>query len=128
MTRIQDPEPLPFFGSEKEKRDIKMYESKDSIHKFHSWRLPSSVNFRSRAERRFSAMFAKYFDAKGIKNDFIAIFFWSLLQIELLVVYGADPGAMDVNGKSPVEMARDAGHADLAERLVEMAFELTGKN
>ncbi len=47
--------------------------------------------------------------------------------MELLVVYGADPAAMDVNGKSPVETAREAGHADLAERLVEMAFELTGE-
>merc|ERR1719193_239179 len=47
--------------------------------------------------------------------------------MELLVVYGADPAAMDVNGKSPVETAREAGHADLAERLVEMAFELTDR-
>ena len=47
--------------------------------------------------------------------------------MELLVVYGADPAAMDVQGKSPVETAREAGHADLAERLVEMAFELTGE-
>ena len=28
------------------------------------------------------------------------------LQIELLVVYGADPGAFDANGKTPVDYAR----------------------
>ena len=29
-----------------------------------------------------------------------------LLQIELLVIYGADPGALDVNGKTPIDHAR----------------------
>ncbi|EPQ14314.1 ARF GTPase-activating protein GIT1 [Myotis brandtii] len=39
------------------------------------------------------------------------------LQAELLVVYGADPGSPDVNGRTPIDYARQAGHHELAERL-----------
>ncbi|XP_043924427.1 ARF GTPase-activating protein GIT2 isoform X2 [Protopterus annectens] len=50
-----------------------------------------------------------------------------VLQAELLTVYGADPGAPDSSGKTPVEYARQAGHNDLAERLVEIQYELTDR-
>uniref|UniRef100_A0A9J7WYC1 G protein-coupled receptor kinase interacting ArfGAP 2b n=1 Tax=Cyprinus carpio carpio TaxID=630221 RepID=A0A9J7WYC1_CYPCA len=50
-----------------------------------------------------------------------------LLQVELLTVYGADPGAPDSSGKTPVDYARQAGHQELADRLVEIQFELTDR-
>ncbi|XP_056273860.1 ARF GTPase-activating protein GIT2a isoform X7 [Pseudoliparis swirei] len=48
-------------------------------------------------------------------------------QAELLAVYGADPGAPDSNGKTPPDYAREAGHHELAARLVEIQFELTDR-
>nr|XP_043882824.1 ARF GTPase-activating protein GIT2a isoform X12 [Solea senegalensis] len=48
-------------------------------------------------------------------------------QAELLTVYGADPGAPDSSGKTPIDFARDANHHDLAERLVEIQYELTDR-
>uniref|UniRef100_W5KA43 GIT ArfGAP 2 n=1 Tax=Astyanax mexicanus TaxID=7994 RepID=W5KA43_ASTMX len=48
-------------------------------------------------------------------------------QVELLSVYGADPGAPDANGNTPIEYARQAGHPDLADRLVEIQYELTDR-
>ncbi|XP_051923729.1 ARF GTPase-activating protein GIT2a isoform X4 [Hippocampus zosterae] len=48
-------------------------------------------------------------------------------QAELLTVYGADPGAPDSNGKTPIDFAREAGHHDLADRLVEIQYELTDR-
>lgn len=48
-------------------------------------------------------------------------------QAELLTVYGADPGAPDSKGKTPIAYARESGHNDLAERLVEIQYELTDR-
>ncbi|XP_056601052.1 ARF GTPase-activating protein GIT2a isoform X7 [Triplophysa dalaica] len=48
-------------------------------------------------------------------------------QAELLCVYGADPGAPDSYGKTPINYARQAGHQDLADRLVEIQYELTDR-
>ncbi|XP_066506925.1 ARF GTPase-activating protein GIT2b isoform X2 [Hoplias malabaricus] len=50
-----------------------------------------------------------------------------LLQAELLTVYGADPGAPDSSGNTPIDYARQAGHQELADRLVEIQFELTDR-
>ncbi|XP_071321655.1 ARF GTPase-activating protein GIT2-like isoform X5 [Trachinotus anak] len=50
-----------------------------------------------------------------------------MLQAELLAVYGADPGALDSSGKTPIDYARQAGHQELAERLVEIQYELTDR-
>uniref|UniRef100_A0A3Q3WSR0 Arf-GAP domain-containing protein n=1 Tax=Mola mola TaxID=94237 RepID=A0A3Q3WSR0_MOLML len=50
-----------------------------------------------------------------------------MLQAELLAVYGADPGALDSVGKTPIDYARQAGHQELAERLVEIQYELTDR-
>nr|XP_022339474.1 ARF GTPase-activating protein GIT2-like isoform X3 [Crassostrea virginica] len=49
------------------------------------------------------------------------------LQVELLIVYGADPGAYDSNGKTPIDHAKVEGHMDLADRLVECQYELTDR-
>ncbi|XP_064424289.1 ARF GTPase-activating protein GIT2a isoform X2 [Latimeria chalumnae] len=50
-----------------------------------------------------------------------------ILQAELLAVYGADPGALDTQGKTPIDYAKQAGHHDLVERLVEIQYELTDR-
>uniref|UniRef100_A0A8D3E409 Arf-GAP domain-containing protein n=1 Tax=Scophthalmus maximus TaxID=52904 RepID=A0A8D3E409_SCOMX len=50
-----------------------------------------------------------------------------VLQAELLAVFGADPGALDSSGKTPIDYARQAGHQELAERLVEIQYELTDR-
>uniref|UniRef100_A0A8C8S586 GIT ArfGAP 1 n=1 Tax=Pelusios castaneus TaxID=367368 RepID=A0A8C8S586_9SAUR len=50
-----------------------------------------------------------------------------ILQAELLVVYGADPGAPDVNGRTPIDYARQAAQHELADRLVECQYELTDR-
>uniref|UniRef100_UPI00398E68DA ARF GTPase-activating protein GIT2a isoform X6 n=1 Tax=Pristiophorus japonicus TaxID=55135 RepID=UPI00398E68DA len=50
-----------------------------------------------------------------------------ILQAELLAVYGADPGAPDTSGKTPCDNARQAGHHELADRLVEIQYELTDR-
>ncbi|XP_075754960.1 ARF GTPase-activating protein GIT2 isoform X2 [Pelodiscus sinensis] len=50
-----------------------------------------------------------------------------ILQAELLAVYGADPGTQDSNGKTPVDYAKQGGHHELAERLVEIQYELTDR-
>ncbi|XP_017566255.2 ARF GTPase-activating protein GIT2b isoform X3 [Pygocentrus nattereri] len=50
-----------------------------------------------------------------------------VLQAELLTVYGADPGAPDSSGNTPIDYARQAGHQELADRLVEIQYELTDR-
>ncbi|XP_038228847.1 ARF GTPase-activating protein GIT2 isoform X16 [Dermochelys coriacea] len=50
-----------------------------------------------------------------------------ILQAELLAVYGADPGTQDSSGKNPVDYARQGGHHELAERLIEIQYELTDR-
>ncbi|XP_042886218.1 ARF GTPase-activating protein GIT2-like isoform X4 [Penaeus japonicus] len=48
-------------------------------------------------------------------------------QVELLMVYGADPGAFDGQGNTPALYASEANHLDLAEHLVESQYELTDR-
>ncbi|KAJ7309867.1 hypothetical protein JRQ81_007941 [Phrynocephalus forsythii] len=50
-----------------------------------------------------------------------------ILQAELLAVYGADPGTQDSSGKTPIDYAKQGGHHELAERLVEIQYELTDR-
>ncbi|XP_049519177.1 ARF GTPase-activating protein GIT2-like isoform X2 [Dermacentor silvarum] len=48
-------------------------------------------------------------------------------QVELLLVYGADPTARDSQGMTPADCAREAGHADLEARLIESQYEVTDR-
>ncbi|KAG7173393.1 ARF GTPase-activating protein GIT2-like, partial [Homarus americanus] len=48
-------------------------------------------------------------------------------QVELLIVYGADPGALDSQGNTPAHYARESNHVDLAEHLIECQYELTDR-
>ena len=49
------------------------------------------------------------------------------LQVELLVTYGADPAGLDVNKLTPENLARTEGHIDLADRLIELQYELSDR-
>uniref|UniRef100_A0AAY4EVF9 Arf-GAP domain-containing protein n=1 Tax=Denticeps clupeoides TaxID=299321 RepID=A0AAY4EVF9_9TELE len=64
---------------------------------------------------------------KGTTPLHVAAKAGQILQAELLVVYGADPGAPDINGRTPIDYARQAGQIELAERLVECQYELTDR-
>ncbi|XP_031716599.1 ARF GTPase-activating protein GIT1 isoform X2 [Anarrhichthys ocellatus] len=64
---------------------------------------------------------------KGTTPLHVAAKAGQILQAELLVVYGADPGAPDINGRTPMDYARQAGHIELADRLVECQYELTDR-
>ncbi|XP_051966022.1 ARF GTPase-activating protein GIT1-like isoform X3 [Xyrauchen texanus] len=64
---------------------------------------------------------------KGTTPLHVAAKAGQVLQAELLVVYGADPGAPDINGRTPIDYARQAGHVELSERLVECQYELTDR-
>ena len=49
------------------------------------------------------------------------------MQVELLVTYGADPASFDSNKQTPENLARAEGHHDLADRLVELQYELSDR-
>ena len=48
-------------------------------------------------------------------------------QIELLLVYGADPGAVDKGGKSASDYARESGHTGVAGRISNSCYELSDR-
>ena len=48
-------------------------------------------------------------------------------QIELLLVYGANPLVVDVKGKTPIDYAKEANFADILDRLVESQYELSDR-
>eukprot|EP00063_Salmo_salar_P041393 XP_014016228.1 PREDICTED: ARF GTPase-activating protein GIT2 isoform X5 [Salmo salar] len=71
---------------------------------------------------------ANFFDPeKGNTPLHVAAKAGQVSQAELLTVYGADPGAPDSNAKTPINYARQAGYHDLADRLVEIQYELTDR-
>ncbi|KAG8288420.1 glycerophosphoinositol permease [Homalodisca vitripennis] len=45
-------------------------------------------------------------------------------QVELLVVHGADPGALDQQGNTPSACARLSGHREVSQRLIELLYEV----
>jgi hypothetical protein len=47
-------------------------------------------------------------------------------MVELFLSAGADPTALASDGRSPAEIARDAGHGDVATRLAGVAAERAG--
>lgn len=49
------------------------------------------------------------------------------LQVELLYLYGADPARPNALGQTPSQMARQEGSDQLANRLIELEFEVTDK-
>uniref|UniRef100_H3B2P5 GIT ArfGAP 1 n=1 Tax=Latimeria chalumnae TaxID=7897 RepID=H3B2P5_LATCH len=55
---------------------------------------------------------------KGTTPLHVAAKAGQILQAELLVVYGADPGAPDVNGRTPIDYARESGRILQREREI----------
>ncbi|XP_063238160.1 ARF GTPase-activating protein GIT1 isoform X2 [Bacillus rossius redtenbacheri] len=68
-----------------------------------------------------------FHDEKGTAPLHVAARAGQPLQVELLVVYGADPGVLSAQGATPAEVARAAGHKEIAERLCECVYELTDR-
>ncbi|XP_052227395.1 ARF GTPase-activating protein GIT2-like isoform X2 [Dreissena polymorpha] len=68
-----------------------------------------------------------YHPEKGNCPLHVAACSGQILQIELLVIYGADPGAFDAFGKTPIDYAKAEGHDDIASRLLECQYELTDR-
>ncbi|PSN45039.1 ARF GTPase-activating protein GIT2 [Blattella germanica] len=68
-----------------------------------------------------------FHEEKGTTPLHVAAKAGQVSQAELLVVYGADPGAEDAQGKTPIDYARANGHKDLGDRLVECMYELTDR-
>lgn len=64
---------------------------------------------------------------KGTKPVHMAAKTGQMSQVELLTVYGADPGAYDWEGKTPADYARTSGYSELADRLVELQYEVTDR-
>lgn len=57
----------------------------------------------------------------------VAAKFGQAAQVELLLVYGAHINAVDKNGNSAVELARQNQFTQLADRLVEANYEVTDR-
>ncbi|XP_068082425.1 ARF GTPase-activating protein GIT2 isoform X2 [Anabrus simplex] len=68
-----------------------------------------------------------FHEEKGTTPLHVAAKAGQMSQMELLAVYGADPGAFDNNGKTPIDYAKSSGHKDLADRLTECMYELTDR-
>ncbi|RXG73660.1 ARF GTPase-activating protein GIT2 [Armadillidium vulgare] len=68
-----------------------------------------------------------YSTEKGNCPIHVAVTAGQSCQVELLVTYGADPGAFDKDGLTPVDYAREGGFSDIADRLVELQYELTDR-
>lgn len=47
------------------------------------------------------------------------------LQVELLWIYGADFSRKNSSGQTPAEVAKKEGHLELAERIIELSFEIS---
>ncbi|CAF2883540.1 unnamed protein product [Rotaria sp. Silwood2] len=61
----------------------------------------------------------------GTSSIHVAASRGQLNQIELLCIFGGNPATVDASGVSPEEHARINGYSDLADRLIELQYELT---
>uniref|UniRef100_A0A182WWC8 Arf-GAP domain-containing protein n=1 Tax=Anopheles quadriannulatus TaxID=34691 RepID=A0A182WWC8_ANOQN len=68
-----------------------------------------------------------YHEDKGSTPLHVAVKSGQLSQIELLLVYGADVNALDAQGNTPLELARQAKQSVIAERLLEVMYEVTDR-
>ncbi|XP_050074011.1 ARF GTPase-activating protein Git [Anopheles maculipalpis] len=68
-----------------------------------------------------------YHEDKGSTPLHVAVKSGQLSQIELLLVYGADVNALDAQGQTPLELAKQAKHSLIAERLLEVMYEVTDR-
>ena len=56
----------------------------------------------------------------------VAASFNQPLQIELLSIYGANPATLNDDQKLPEDIAREKGHDNIFNRLIEIKFEVSG--
>ncbi|XP_043274265.1 ARF GTPase-activating protein GIT1 [Venturia canescens] len=68
-----------------------------------------------------------FYKEKGTTPLHVAARAGQALQIELLIVNGGNPSMVDVNGHTPADVARMAGHLELHERLIECMYEVTDR-
>lgn len=68
-----------------------------------------------------------FYKEKGTTPLHVAARAGQSLQLELLIANGGNPSLVDLNGYSPAEIAKMAGHLELSERLVESMYEVTDK-
>ncbi|XP_077298058.1 ARF GTPase-activating protein GIT1 isoform X2 [Arctopsyche grandis] len=64
---------------------------------------------------------------KGTSCLHVACRTGNVYQAELLVAWGADPNAKDLSGNTPASSARLGGHFELADRMVELVYEVTDR-
>ncbi|KAK2562229.1 ARF GTPase-activating protein GIT2 [Acropora cervicornis] len=68
-----------------------------------------------------------YYPARNNTPLHVAANAGQALQVELLIVHGADPSKPDKNGKTAVDYALEAGFTNIAQRLIEVQYELTDR-
>ncbi|XP_046744368.1 ARF GTPase-activating protein GIT2 [Diprion similis] len=68
-----------------------------------------------------------FYQEKGTTPLHVAAKAGQALQLELLIANGGNPSTMDLNGQTPAEHAKMAGHLDLAERIIESMYEVTDR-
>ncbi|EFA09439.1 ARF GTPase-activating protein Git [Tribolium castaneum] len=66
-----------------------------------------------------------FHDERGTTPLHIAAKTEQKLQVELLLVYGADPTFPDAHGKTPIDYAKKNVNKDLLNRLIESQYEVT---
>ncbi|XP_028138222.1 ARF GTPase-activating protein Git [Diabrotica virgifera virgifera] len=66
-----------------------------------------------------------FHDEKGSTPLHVATKSDQKLQVELLLVYGADPSCPDSQGKTPIDYARALTNKDLINRLTDSQYEVT---
>ncbi|XP_056640108.1 ARF GTPase-activating protein Git [Diorhabda sublineata] len=66
-----------------------------------------------------------FHDEKGTTPLHVATKSDQKLQVELLLVYGADPSCPDSQGKTPIDYAKSLPNKDMMNRLIESQYEVT---
>ncbi|XP_050314780.1 ARF GTPase-activating protein Git [Anthonomus grandis grandis] len=66
-----------------------------------------------------------FHDEKGSTPLHVAVNFDQKLQVELLLVYGADPTCPDNQGRTPLDYARQSNNKEVMSRLIESQYEVT---
>ncbi|CAG9761138.1 unnamed protein product [Ceutorhynchus assimilis] len=66
-----------------------------------------------------------FHDEKGSTPLHIAVSSDQKLQVELLLVYGANPNSPDSQGRTPLDYSRQYNNKELMSRLIESQYEVT---
>ncbi|KAL3269616.1 hypothetical protein HHI36_008680 [Cryptolaemus montrouzieri] len=66
-----------------------------------------------------------FHDEKGTTPLHVAVKSEQFLQLELLLVYGADPSCLDAHGKTPIDYAKNNANKEIYNRLLESQYEVS---